>query len=144
MHMGNYRRNFRPGGVFFFTVVSNLRMPILTTDLARPILRESILSVQQKWPFEILGIVLLPDHLHSIWMLPDNDSDFSLRCQKIKEQFTRGWLASGGQEKIVSKSNEDHGQRGVWQRRFWEHTCRNEEDLNDVWIIYTGTQLNMD
>src|SRR6266568_8209103 len=74
-------------------------------------------------------MVLLPDHLHSVWTLPNGDDGFSLRWQKIKEAFTRRFLQSGGVEGPATQSRLRHRERSVWQRRFWEHTCRNNEDL---------------
>jgi|SRR5579885_1079845 len=127
--MPHYRRNYVPGGTYFFTVVTHQRRPILTSELGRRCLREALLQVQQKHPFEVFAIVLLPDHLHTIWTLPPKDANFSLRWRKIKEEFTRSYLAGGGQEGSSTISRRRHRERAVWQRRFWEHTCRDEEDL---------------
>jgi putative transposase len=77
----------------------------------------------------LFAIVVLPDHLHTVWTLPAGDSDYSLRWAQIKEGFTRRFLKSGGAEATRSVSREAHRERGVWQRRFWEHTCRDEDDL---------------
>jgi putative transposase len=84
------------GGTYFFTVVTHLRRPILTSKLARPLLRNAFLREQADHPFELLAIVLLPDHLHAIWVLPDNDFDYSSRWSRIKDSFTRVYLAAGG------------------------------------------------
>jgi putative transposase len=65
--MPNYRRNFIPGGTYFFTVVTHERMPILTTDIGRSCLREAMSEEKKKRPFELLASVLLPDHIHAIW-----------------------------------------------------------------------------
>jgi len=127
--MGRYYRNFKSGGTFFFTVVTEKRQQFLTTDLARQCLRRSFHEIRSRHPFEIIAIALLPDHLHSVWTLPDNECDFSLRWRKIKETFTRSFLASGGTEVEISASRKRHGCRGIWQDRFWEHTCRDEQDL---------------
>jgi len=127
--VSHYRRYYVAGGTYFFTVVTYQRRPILTTDLARRCLREAIREVQAKWPWKVLAMVLLPDHLHSIWVLPPGDARYSARWQQIKQRFTVGFLSSGGSEGRVSSSRHRHGERGVWQRRFWEHTCRDEEEL---------------
>ena len=127
--MSWYRRRYVKGGTYFFTVVTHLRRPILTTDLARPLLREAFEQERAVHPFEILAIVLLPDHLHAIWTLPDNDTDYSSRWARIKERFTRQYLATGGEEGPVSPARKERGERGVWQRRFWEHTVEDEDDL---------------
>jgi putative transposase len=124
-----YRRNYVPGGTYFFTLVTQDRQPILTSERARQCLRSAIRDVRQKRPFILFAIVVLPDHLHTVWTLPAGDSDYSLRWAQIKEGFTRGFLKSGGAEATRSASREAHRERGVWQRRFWEHTCRDEDDL---------------
>ncbi len=127
--MKSLRRNFVPGGCYFFTVVTHERRAFLTTDLARPILREAFDHQQKRWPFDILAIVLLPDHLHTLWQLPPDDSDYSLRWGLIKERFTRGFLRGGGSEGEVSSNRTRHRQRGIWQHRFWEHTVEDENDF---------------
>ena len=73
--------------------------------------------------------VLLPDHLHTIWTLPAEDDDFSVRWRQIKEIFTVGYLQAGGSEGWISLSRQKRAERGVWQRRFWEHTIRDEDDF---------------
>ena len=127
--MGRYLRNYVPGGTFFFTVVTESRRPFLIDPLARNCLREAIRAERGQRPFELFAIALLPDHLHSVWSLPGEDADFSLRWRRIKERFTRAYLAAGGREACRRGSHIRHGQRAIWQPRFWEHTCRNEEDL---------------
>ncbi len=127
--MSNYRRSYVPGGTYFFTVVTQGRRPILTTNSSREHLRTSIASIQEKRPFQLFAIVLLPDHLHCIRTLPPDDDKYSTRWSRIKDSFTRGFLESGGQEARVSKSRLKHKERGVWQRRFWEHTIKDEDDL---------------
>ena len=81
------------------------------------------------WPFELTAMVLLPDHLHAVWTLPTGDDRYSLRWKLVKEKFTRHYLEGGGREIAVSASRLHQGERGIWQRRFWEHTVRDEEDL---------------
>ena len=126
--MSKYRRS-REGGVYFFTLVTHRRARILTTDLARRCLREAIAAVRTELPFEITAFVLLPDHLHAVWTLPHGDADYSTRWQRIKSEFTKAWLEGGGAVQRVSASRKMKGERGVWQRRFFEHTCRDEADL---------------
>ena len=127
--MPNYRRNFVPGGTYFFTCVTYQRRPILTTDIGRRCLREAIQKVQGDHPFELFAIVLLPDHWHTVWVLPPGDDRYPLRWMRIKEEFTERWLEAGGTELPQSESREKHRQRGVWQKRYWEHTVRDEDDL---------------
>ena len=118
------------GGEYFFTVVTLGRNQFLTTELARRCLRESWEAEQKVRPFETSAIVLLPDHLHTIWTLPRGDDDFSTRWNQIKKGFTERYLDAGGVENLVSLSRCKKRERGVWQRRFWEHTCRDEDDFN--------------
>ncbi len=127
--MANYRRAVVPGGTFFFTLVTYNRRPWLTSPAARRLLRKSFRVVRSDRPFAVDGIVLLPDHLHCIWTLPRGDSDFATRWRLIKGGFTRAWLAGGGAEEGVSVGRAVQGGRGVWQRRFYEHTIRDEEEL---------------
>lgn len=127
--MPEYRRRFQPGGTYFFTVVTDDRRPLFAQDSARQLLHESIRAVQIRWPFELMAIVLLPQHLHCLWRLPDEDQNYSTRWACIKKQFSHLWLASGGKERQVSSSRRKHRDCGIWQRRFWEHRIRDEEDL---------------
>ena len=82
--MPNYRRAYVPGGMFFFTLVTEGRVPILTDPEARRHLRQTFLDCRCRWPFRIEAIVLLPDHLHTIWSLPCGDAQYSLRWAWIK------------------------------------------------------------
>jgi len=127
--MRTYIRNYVAGGTFFFTVVTHDRARILTSPLARGCLSTAIRQARAKWPFEVVGVVLLPDHLHTIWTLPPGDADFSLRMQKVKENFTKAYLAGGGHTGVPTLSQREHGERALWQPRFWEHTVRDEADL---------------
>lgn len=127
--MPNYRRAYVPGGSYFFTLVTAGRAPLLCTDNGRVCLRRAIQGARVRWPFHTAAIVLLPDHLHSVWTLPAGDSRFSLRWAWIKKEFRKGWIGTGGAEQEVSPSKERDGRRGVWQRRFWEHRLRDETDF---------------
>jgi putative transposase len=127
--MSRYRRNYVEGGTYFFTVVAYCRRQFLTTDLARDCLRSAIETVRQRRPFEIVAIVLLPDHVHAVWTLPPGDANYSTRWRRIKEEFTEMYLAKGGTELWQSRSRRRHGQRGIWHKRFWEHTIRDADDL---------------
>ena len=127
--MPDYRRNYVPGGTYFFTCVTHRRAPFLTTALGRRCLREGIEKVQHDHPFEIVAIVLLPDHWHTVWALPRGDARYPLRWMRIKEEFTERWLNGGGGELPQSASRQRHRQRGVWHKRYWEYTVRDEDDL---------------
>ncbi|HFC8517748.1 TPA: transposase [Neisseria weaveri] len=108
-----YRRYYRAGGTYFFTVVAHKRQRILTQDAVRLALREAVLAVREKYPFEIAAWVLMPDHLHTIWHLPENDVDFSERWRQIKRH---------SQYLIGSDMR-------LWQKRFWEHAICDEADF---------------
>ena len=126
--MSRYRRNYE-GQIYFFTVVTDRRRPILTTDLGRMALREAIETVRQEMAFEKIANVLLPDHVHVIWELPLGDTDYSIRWKRIKTAFSKTWKQHGGLLNPPSSSRKKRGELSVWQRRFFEHTCRDERDL---------------
>ncbi|SRR6266481_2240862 len=127
--MSNYRRYFIPGGTYFFTLVTHERRRFLTHPSSRRCLREAFKSIRIKRSYEMLAVVLLPDHLHAIWTLPEGDSDYSLRWKRIKEEFTIKYILSGGREGLRSSSRLRRKERGIWQRRFWEHTIKDDDDL---------------
>lgn len=127
--MPEYRRAFAPGGTFFFTVVAERRAPLFRDAGARKLLREAITQTRRRWPFDVEAIVLLPDHVHTIWSLPERDHDFSRRWSFLKRTFTKAWLLNGGLEQPTSGSRKKNRRRGVWQRRFWEHLIRDENDF---------------
>jgi len=127
--MAEYRRAHCPGGTFFFTVVTYDRQPFLCEPEARRLLRTVIEDCRSQWPFDIQAMVLLPDHLHTIWTLPEKDTAYSKRWGWIKKTFTQSWLDSGHRAPEVSVSKTLRRRRGVWQVRFWEHEIRNERDM---------------
>lgn len=127
--MPNYRRAYVPGGTFFFTVVTCRRHPLFADEMARQLLGNVLRECQKEWPFEINAIVLLHDHLHAIWTMPRGDTRYSARWSWIKKEFTSRWLKQGGREQAISKSQRDENRRGIWQRRFWEHTLEDEDDF---------------
>ena len=127
--MPTYRRAVAPGGTFFFTVVTADRQSILTTSTALRCLRHAVRTVRRSHPFIINAIVLLPDHLHTIWTLPTGDNDFAERWRRIKAIFSRQFIRAGGAESDISSSRSQHGERGVWQRRYWEHVIPDETDF---------------
>jgi putative transposase len=122
--MTNYRRNFLAGASFFFTAnLADRRLGLLTDRI--DLLRKAFRDTRRRHSFTIDAIVVLPDHLHAIWTLPDGDADFALRWRQIKSAFSRG-LTSGEE---ISASRVGKGERGIWQRRYWEHTLRDEADF---------------
>lgn len=89
------------------------------------VLRET----KKRWPLEINALVLLPDHLHTIWSLPAGDSAYSTRWAWLKKEFTKRYLEEGGREQPTSTSRQQNRRRGVWQRRYWEHTIEDADDF---------------
>ncbi|UCC97756.1 MAG: transposase [Phycisphaerales bacterium] len=127
--MTNYRRAQFTGGYYFFTVVTYKRRRFLVDDVSRNCLRSALRSVRRNWPFDVVAFCLLPDHLHCLWRLPEGDNRFSRRWMLIKKGFTRRYLKAGGVESIQNPSRDKKRERGIWQRRFWEHQIRDAEDL---------------
>jgi putative transposase len=127
--MSDYRRYFVAGGTYFFTVVSERRAPLFSDDAARSLLGSVIRRCLLRRPVRNIAVVLLPDHLHCLWALPPGDCAYSERWRWIKREFTRRWVAYGGAEQPRTDSRLRERRRGVWQRRFWEHTIQDEDDL---------------
>jgi len=122
-----YRRAKTKGGTYFFTVVTHDRRKFLCRPASVSLLREAFRNVMAEHHFQIDAVVLLPDHLHCIWTLPDGDSDFSTRWRLIKSYFTRG--CDPVCHSPPSASRQKKQERAVWQRRFWEHQIRDERDF---------------
>jgi len=116
--VSDYRRCFIPGGCYFFTVVTYRRHPLFGDPANVDLLRMAMREVMAKRPFEIQAMVVLPDHLHTVWQLPKAEADFSKRWRDIKH------FVSCRIDAPVNRRKE----KLVWQRRFWEHAIRNEED----------------
>jgi putative transposase len=122
-----YRRARTKGGTFFFTVVTYKRKPILTETDNVEILRESFKNRMSTHPYKIDAFVLLPDHIHCMWTLPDGDNDFSSRWRLVKSDFTR--RCDDNFKRIPFGSQADKKEQMIWQRRFWEHQIRDEKDF---------------
>jgi putative transposase len=122
--MSGYRRAKLEGGMLFFTVVLADRSSNL---LIRHIeqLREAYRAVQRRLPFETKAICILPDHIHAVWTLPPGDSDFASRWSQIKRGFSRAIPAA----QLRSPSQAQKREKGIWQRRFWEHVIRDDADF---------------
>jgi len=122
-----YRRAKAKGGTYFFTVVTFNRSKIITIPENVWLLREAFRCVMDNHPFEIEAFVLLPDHLHYIWTLPENDMDYSKRWRLIKSFFSRNCHEKYKQTSIETRKRKK--EKAVWQRRFWEHLIRDEMDF---------------
>lgn len=122
--MADYRRYRVEGGCYFFTVaLYDRRQALLTENIDA--LRGAFSHVKRAHPFHIDAMVVLPEHLHCIWTLPAGDDDFSLRWRQIKAAFSRQLPA--GERRSASRT--DKHERGIWQRRFWEHAIRDDDDF---------------
>jgi len=117
--MSDYKRMRIPGVSYFFTLVTHNRNPVFTSPEHIVLLRESIQYVMTKRPFNIQAAVVLPDHIHCIWEMHDED-DYSMRWQMIKTQFSR----------TLRNKNPEWKQKAIWQPRFWEHAIRDKNDLH--------------
>jgi REP-associated tyrosine transposase len=116
--MSTYRRVYIPGGVYFFTVVTQDRVPRFAEPVNVAHLRAAFRQVMAVRPFEMEAAVILPDHLHCLWRLPEGDDDYSGRWREIKKAASRR----------IDTGTNARGERPVWQRRFWEHAIRDEAD----------------
>lgn len=122
--MTNYRRNRVAGGSYFFTVNLVDRSQSLLVDHVDA-LRQAFRYTRARHLFTIDAIVVLPEHLHAIWTLPENDVDYSLRWRLIKTVFSRSLLKT----ERISASRQSKSERGIWQRRYWEHTILDDDDF---------------
>jgi REP-associated tyrosine transposase len=121
--MPDYRRNRVPGGTYFFSV------NLLKRDSALLVphidaLRDAVRTVRDRRPFHIDAWVVLPEHMHAVWTLPIDDADYSGRWKAIKIAFSKTLPKT----EFLSPVRAAKGERGIWQRRYWEHTIRDEKD----------------
>ncbi|WP_150049095.1 REP-associated tyrosine transposase [Methylomonas rhizoryzae] len=124
--MTDYRRFYIPQGTWFFTVnlAERKNNQLLVEKTCE--LRDAFRYVKRQKPFRIEAIVVLPDHLHCIWTLPQGDGDYSTRWNLLKGWFSR--TIDPGER--VSKSRQKRRERGIWQRRFWAHLMTDQDDFN--------------
>lgn len=121
--MPDYRRNLVPGGCFFFTVnLLDRRSDLLVARI--DVLRDAVRQTQSRAPFTIDAWVVLPDHMHCIWTLPAGDADYPGRWRTIKTIFSKAMPGLGMPSDVMIRREE----RGIWQRRYWEHTIRDARD----------------
>ena len=116
--MSNYRRTHVRGGCYFFTVVTHRRRPLFDCPSRVDLLRSAVRVVQSVHPFAIDAMVVLPDHVHAVWQLPEGDADYSRRWRDIKHHVSTA----------IDAPVNHRGEKAVWQRRFWEHAIRDDED----------------
>ena len=121
--MPNYHRNRVPGGTYFFTAnLLDRKSDLLVTHVDA--LRGAVRTVRTRAPFHIDAWVVLPEHMHCIWTLPPGDVDYTGRWRALKKAFTKSIPANEPRSAV----RINRAERGIWQRRFWEHTIRDERD----------------
>jgi putative transposase len=121
--MPDYRRNRVPGATYFFTVnLFDRRSNLLVEHI--DLLRKAVRGVRHKSPFAINAWVVLPDHMHCLWTLPEGDADFPARWREIKKSFSKSLPPIEARSTVMIH----RGERGIWQRRYWEHTIRDDRD----------------
>jgi len=131
-----YRRHFQAGGTYFFTLVSYNHRKIFTNESTVNILLDSIEKVRQNHPFGLIAYCILPDHLHMLCELQENDSDYPTKIRLIKSHFTRNWIDP--YQIPVTPSRTSKKEKMVWQRRYWEHFIRDNRDFEKhiAYILY--------
>lgn len=116
--MSQYIRARQPGGTYFFTVVTHRRRPLLALPETVERLRQAFRHVMAQRPFAVEAMIILPDHLHCLWRLPVDDTNYSERWRQIKRFVSIG----------TALDSNRRGEKALWQRRYWEHVIRDEED----------------
>jgi len=122
-----YRRQQEKGTTYFFTIVTYQRRKILREENNIALIFEAFDHVKARHTFKLDAFVIMPDHLHCIWTLPENDADFSMRWRMIKSYFTRHCDIKYKGTRSASRLGKS--EQAVWQRRFWEHQVRDDEDF---------------
>lgn len=126
--MSRYRR-LLTGSTYFFTVVAHRRRPIFCNPAIRACLANAIRFVRQTRPFIVDGWILLPDHMHCIWTLPEHDIDYSIRWSIIKRYVSSRGAHALHDTALSTPSRQKRRESTIWQRRFWEHQIRDENDF---------------
>jgi putative transposase len=127
--MPEYRRVKQNGGIYFFTLVTYRRQELFISPEIRNLLMQTVNEVREFHPFEMIAYCVLPDHVHFIWQMPENENDYSMRIGLIKRRFTKKYIQKFGETLEKSDSQFKRREVTIWQRRFWEHLIRDECDL---------------
>jgi len=126
--MSRYRRSLT-GHTYFFTVVSYRRRSIFCDAALRTALRDAVVTVRQTRPFSVDAWVLLPDHMHCIWTLPQDDHAYSIRWAEIKRYVSSWCRPKLRAPSLLTQAALNRRESTIWQRRFWEHLIRDEDDF---------------
>ena len=127
--MPEYRRAHIPGSSVFLTLITYQRQKIFLPLENIDRLRQACDLMMTEKPFTIDAAVILPEHIHFLWTLPPDDPDYSYRVRRMKVLFTRALRGVNNLPDDVCESRKKHRESDVWQRRFYEHTIRDEVDL---------------
>jgi putative transposase len=128
--MPEYRRAIIEGGIYLFTLVTYRRQRLFSQPHVRELLHEAFNHIHKFHQYKMLAYCFLPDHIHFVWQLPENDADYSTRISLIKSRFSKIYVAQFGLPFSKDASRFKRREVTVWQRRFWEHTICDEDDLN--------------
>ena len=123
-----YRRILEPGGTFFFTVVTYKRRKLFVHQEPIDLLLKVTDEIRKRHHFVVVALAILPDHIHAIWELPPDDPDYPTRWRLIKTGFTR--LLPAINDPLIPASHKNKNERTIWQRRYWEHTIRDDRVLD--------------
>jgi putative transposase len=126
--MRTYIRADAAGATYFFTLTLQDRGSRTLVDHVE-VLRAAVKHAKARHPFDIEAMVVLPEHLHALWRLPLDDSDFSTRWMLVKQTFTQLLVANRVLPEEAASPRGLKGERKLWQRRFWEHQIRDQEDF---------------
>lgn len=127
--MPEYRRVMIKGGTYFFTLVTYQRQKIFSSPPARVLFLKTIEYVYTYHPFTMEAYCLLPDHVHFLWQLPEEDADYSMRISSIKRHFSIKFRQQFNIPELENISRINRRESTIWQRRFWDHFIRDEDDL---------------
>ncbi len=123
-----YRRLKIEGASYFFTLVTQERRKLFADDETVALLDTAIERVKARHPFDVEAQVIMPEHLHALWLLPKGDADYSTRWRLIKETFTKSYIKRHGRPP-AGAARQARGEQALWQRRFWEHLIRDDQDF---------------
>jgi putative transposase len=127
--MPEYRRIKQEGGIYFFTLVTYQRQELFASPEVRVLLMDTVDEVKKFHPFEMIAYCVMEDHVHLLWQMPMDDANYSMRIGLIKRRFSRKFVARYGQILPRTESQLKRQEMAIWQRRYWEHMIRDEQDL---------------
>jgi putative transposase len=124
----HYRRAKIAGASYFFTIVTYDRRPIFNNTETIALFEAGLNRIKARHPFDIDAYVILPDHIHTIWTLPEGDADYPMRWRLIKEAFTKPFVRAH-ETLQPNTSRAAKREQAIWQRRYWEHVIRDDADF---------------